>query len=172
MAKGNRIVVTPHPRGRFEECIVSGTPKPGTVMEYKTGSTDIGGRRNMEAAGTTAAAGSHGMNADGDNIAICVLVCFADHAACPLAKGPTDAYADGERGAVYWPVEGEELNVLFMNQSGTADDVAVDDKLIVDDGTGKVFKSTGTVESEPFQANEAIVDPTADQLLWARYTGR
>lgn len=172
MAKGNRIIVTPHPRGRFEEVIVNGTPLPGTCMEYKPSSTDVGGRRNFEPAGTTAAAGSHGMNADGDNIAVCVLLCFADHAACPPGKGPTDAYVTLDRGAVYYPVEGEELNVLFQNAAGTADDIAIDDKMIVDDGTGKVLKSTGTVESEPFQAREAIVDPTADQLLYCMYTGR
>lgn len=172
MAKGNRIIVTPEPKGRFEEVIVAGTPKPGTIMHKKTGVATSGGRFTMEPAGTTAASGSRGMNADGDRIPICVLLTFVDHCACPPSKGATDAYADGERGAVYYPVPGEEMNVLYQNQSGTADDVAVGDKLIVDDGTGKVLVSTGSVEDEPFQSCETVTDPTADQLIWAEFTGQ
>jgi hypothetical protein len=171
MASGNRIVVTPEPRGRFEEVIVSGTPKPGTCMELKRGTAAVGGTYTYEPAGTTAASGAIGMSADGDRIPVCVLVCFADHAACPPSKGPTDAYADGERGAVYWPQEGDQINVLFMNQSGTADDVAPGTKGIIDDGTGKVLPSTGAVESEPWNFAETYTDPTADQLVLAVYTG-
>jgi hypothetical protein len=171
VAKGNRIIVTPHPRGRFEEVIVVGTPKPGTVMAIvPTTNTPVGGRYNYEPAGATAASGSQGMSADGDNIPICVLLCFIDHVACPPGKGATDAYVTGERGAVYYPEPGEELNVLFQNASGTADDVRIADKLIVDDGTGKVLVSTGSVESEPFEAQEALTDPTADTLIWCKYT--
>lgn len=168
---GNRIVVTPCPRGRFEEIIVSGTPRPGQCMEYKTGSTNVGGRRVFEPAGTTAAAGSHGMNADGDRIAVAVLLAWPDHAACPPGRDVNTAYADGERAAVYYPVEGEQLNLLFQNAAGTADDIAIDDKLIIDDGTGKVLKSVGAVESEPFTAAEALVDPTIDQLFLCTFTG-
>jgi hypothetical protein len=166
---GNRIIVTPFPRGRFEEIIVSGTPKPGQVMEYKTGSTGVGGRRVFEPAGTTNAAGSHGMNADGDRITIAVLLAFPDHVACPPGRDANTAYADGERGAVYYPENGEELNMLLQDQAGTADDIAIDDKIIIDDGTGKVLKSTGAVEQEPFVACEAIVDPIADQLLHCKF---
>lgn len=171
MAKGNRIIVSAEPKGVFEEVIVSGTPKPGTVMEIKSNVAQKGGRWTYEAAGTTAAAGSTGMSADGDRIGVNALLCFSDHAACPPGKLATDAYADGDRGAIYWPANGEELNMLFMNQAGTADDIGINDKLIIDDGTGKLFKSTGTVESEPFIALEAIVDPTADQLFWCKFIG-
>lgn len=172
MAKGSRILVSPFPLGRFEEIVVSGTPKPGTHMEYKTGSTDVGGRKTYEVAGLTAAVTSHGMNASGDRIGIAILVCWADHVACPPAKTATDAYANGERGAIYWPVPGEDLNILFQDTGGTADDVLVDDKMIVVDGTGKVIRSTGSVENEPWLAREALTDPVADQLLWCTYTGQ
>lgn len=168
MAKGNRIVVTPCPRGRFEEIIVVGTPKPGTCM-YPTAAALVGGNtRSMEPAGTT---GALGMGADGDQIPVAVLVYGIDHAACPPGRAATEAYVTGERGAVYYPVDGEELNVLFGNASGTADDVAVGDKLMIDDGTGKAINTTGSPESEPFVAREAIVDPTADQLLYVVYAG-
>lgn len=171
MASGNRIVASPAPLGRFEECIVVGTPKPGTVMEKIAATSPVAGTYSFEPAGTTAASGTHGMAADGDNIAIGVLVCFADHAACPPGKSATDAYATGERGAIYWPQNGDQLNMLFQNAAGTADDIVMGDKLIVDDGTGKLLKSTGTVESEPFIAAEAIVDPTADQLFLCEFIG-
>jgi hypothetical protein len=166
MAKGNSIIVSSEPKGVREECIISGTPTPGVVMELKGATAAVGGRFTYEPAGTTAAAGSKGMSADGDRIPICVLT--EDSLQGKLA---TTAYADGDRGFLYWPVNGEELNMLFQNASGTADDVLVGDKLIVDDGTGKLLVSTGSPECEPFGALEAITDPTVDQLFWVKYTG-
>ena len=165
MALGNGIILTSPARGRFEECIISGTPKPGVVMEEKN-TAKIQGRFTYEPAGTTAAAGSKGMSADGDRIPICVLL--ADSYQGRLS---TDAYVTGDRGFLYWPVNGDEINMLFQNAAGTADDVVIGDKLIIDDGTGKVLVSTGTVEEEPFQALEAVTDPTADQLIHTVYHG-
>lgn len=162
MAKGNKIIVEAHPRGRFEEIIVVGTPKPGTHM-YPTTATRVGGRRSMEPAGTT---GSLGMSADGHSIPRAILLCWGDHAACPPNLGVTDAYTTGSRGAVYYPEAGEDVNVLFHNESGTGDDVAIGDKLIVDDGSGGVVRAAAGAE-DGYVANEAIVDPTADQLIWA-----
>lgn len=167
MAKGNRIIVTPCPRGRFERIIVVGTPKPGTIM-YPTAAAEAqGGARSMEPAGTT---GGLGMGADGDMIPICVLLSFIDCVDCPPGRTVEDAYVTGENGAVYYPVDGEELNVLFGNAAGTADDVTLGMKLIVDDGTGKVIPTTGTPKSEPFVAREAYTDPTADRLLHVVYS--
>lgn len=169
MAKGNRIIITAHPRGVYEEIIVVGTPKPGVVMNKVGATTAIGGRYSYEPAGTTAASGSKGMSADGDRIPINVLLSSADHVACPPGRDATTAYVTGDRGAIYWPANGEELNMLYQNASGTADDLTVGDKLIVDDGTGKLLVSTGSPEDEPFESCEAVVDPTADQLVWVRY---
>jgi hypothetical protein len=170
MARGNNIIVSGEPKGRFEEIIVAGTPKPGTIMATKTVALS-GTVFTMEPAGTTAASGSRGMAADGDNIPIAVLLGSADHAAGPPGKTSTDAYVDGERGAVYYPVNGETLNVLKLDVSGTADDLAIGDKLIVDDGTGKVLLSAGSPESEPFECLETVTDPTADVLIWVKFTG-
>jgi len=170
MAKGNKTIVTAHPRGVFEEIIVVGTPKPGVIMNILGATAPRGGRNSYEPAGTTAAAGSKGMSADGDRIPIGVLLSCLDHTACPPGRTADDAYVTGERGALYWPVNGEELNMIFQNASGTADDVTVGDKLIVDDGTGKLLVSTGSPEAEPFESREAITDPTADQAFWVRYS--
>lgn len=168
MAKGNKIIVSDNPRGVFEEIIVVGTPKPGTCMHYTTAAR-VGGRASMEPAGTT---GGQGMAADGDQIPIAVLLSHVDHPACPPGQTATDAYATGDRGCVYYPLPGEELNVLFGNASGTADDVvAMTTKLMVNDGDGKLIPTTGSPEMEPFLALESITDPTADQLVWAKATG-
>lgn len=171
MAFGNRIIVTPEPKGRFEEFLVSGTPKPGQWMGIKPGVAAVGGstsaigRFTYEPAGVTAAAGSRGMAASGDRIAVCILLGFQDSVACPPGFQVSDAYVDGQRGAGYWAQNGDLLNCLFKNVAGTADDVAVGDKMIIDDGTGKVSVSTGAVESEPLEAREALIDPTADALI-------
>lgn len=167
MAKGNEIIVTANPKGTFSECIVVGTPKPGVVMEFKRGQTAaVGGRWQWEPYGTTAASGVQGVSADGNRAPIAVLL--PDHL---QGKTADDAYTTLTRGFLYFPVAGEELNMWIENQSGTADDFAIGDKLIVDDGTGKLLISASTPESEPFICLETITDPTTDTLTWVLYTG-
>lgn len=164
----DRIVLTAQPRGIFKEITIIGTPKPGTVMAIVPGQTAMNddGRWDYEPAGATAASGTNGMAADGDRIPICVLI---EDALQGRAVGT--AYATGERGRVYYPTNGDELNVLMQNAAGTGDDLAVGDPLIVDDGTGKVLKSAGTPETEPFVCLQVVTDPTADQLIWVEFSG-
>ena len=71
---------------------------------------------------------------------------------------------------VYFPLPGDELNVLKLDVDGTGDDFTIGQQLMVDDGTGKVLLATGTV-SRPFIALEAVTDPTADQLVHCQFTG-
>ena len=106
------------------------------------------------------------MAADGDRIPIIVL--REDYL---QGKAATEAYAAGDRCFLYVPATGEELNVLKMDVAGTGDDFRIGDKLIVDDGTGKVLLSASTPESEPFICLETVTDPTADQLVHVMYTG-
>lgn len=172
MARGNEIIVTAEPKGVFLEVIVVGTPKPGTCMvPVPDTAIDANGKISMEPAGTTAASGARGMQADGDKIPIAVLL--ADD---KQGKTATDAYVTGTRGMVYFPLMGEELNVLKLDVGGTGDDFVVGDPLMVDDGTGKVLLSTSTTsqtapESEPFIALESVTDPVADQLVHVMFTG-
>lgn len=158
MAKGNNIVVSAEPRGRREECIVSGTPKPGTVMEIKAATEPVGGRFTYQAYQDAVA--------DGDQRLIGVL--DMDSLQGRLA---TTAYADGERGFIYFPLPGEELNMLVANIAGTGDSFAIGDIMIVDDGTGKLIATTGTPESEPFIVMETVAALTADALVWCKFTG-
>lgn len=81
-----------------------------------------------------------------------------------------DTYAAGTRASYYCPLPGDELNLLFKNVGGTADDVVAGNLFIVDDTTGKVIVTTGTVESEPAMALEALTDPTADSLVWSMWS--
>lgn len=171
MAKGSEIILSANngPKGHFEEGVIGTgvTPKPGTVMEMVRGTAADGtGRFTWKPAGTDAAVGVQGMSADGDRMAIAVL--DIDHL---QGKTKDDAYAAGDRCFLYFPVMGEELNMILENQSGTADDFVPGDKLIVDDGTGKLLISASTPESEPFLCLETVTDMAADTLTWVRFTG-
>lgn len=160
MARGSKIIVTDNPRGVFKEGIIASgqTPKPGTILQ-KTSASLVGGRHTWTA---------YSRDADGNHPAGALAVLLEDS---KQGKTATEAYAAGDRCQLYCPLPGEELNLLFGNASGTADDIAVNDLMIVDSGTGKIIKTAGSPESEPAQALEAIDDPTADQLLWCEWTG-
>lgn len=153
MAQGNGIIVSADPKGKFLEGIISGTDKPGTMMQIKAATAKQNGRFTWEA---------YNRSADGNRGIRAILL--HDDKQGQLA---TDAYVTGKRCFLYVPISGEEMNILFGNQSGTGDDIAIGDYLIADDGTGKFYKSPGSVDDEPFIALEAVSDPTADQLLHA-----
>lgn len=157
MAKGTNIIVSAQPKGVYVEGTMSGTPKPGTMMEQTSNAADGNERFTFQV---------YQPGTDGDRRL--PLILLPDSAVGQLE---TTAYVTGANCFMYVPAVGEEMNILFGNAAGTGDDVAVGGLLIADTGTGKFIPTTGTPESEPFQAKEALVDPTADQLLWAWYTG-
>ena len=161
MAHGSEIVVAANPRGVFLEGTISGTAKPGTVMQIKAGSTAVGGRLTWE---------PYNRSADGEHPQGPLAVLLPDRL---QGKTETDAYADGDRCFLYVPVAGEELNMLVSAAgTGTGDSIAVGDILTVNDGDGLLIKTTGTPEIEPFVALEAADDVTADgSLLLVMYTG-
>lgn len=151
------IVASVEPRGRFIEGIISGTPKPGTVMQISAGVEPVNGRLTYAV---------YDKSADGARGQIAVLC--EDRL---QGKSVSDAYVSGTRGLLYFPLPGDELNMLLADVSGTADDHAIGDALMVDDGTGKLVAVTGTIESEPFVLLETVTDPTADTLALCQYTG-
>lgn len=155
MARGTEIIVSSEPRGRFTECIVSGTPKPGTVMELLPATNPVGGRFTFRAS--TRSTGAKGG----------IAVLLPDSLQGKLA---TDAYVTGTRGFLYWPAAGEELNMIVTNVAGTADDVAIGDLFGVETTTGQL-KANSSYGSAPFQALEVITDPIVDYLLWTMYLG-
>lgn len=159
MAKGNEIVVSNEPRGRFMEGIVSGTPSPGTVMQIKAATEPIGGRLTWEA---------YNADADGDQRLMAVLL--PDWL---QGKVNTDAYADGDRCFLYCPLPGDELNMLVSAAgTGTGDAMAIGNLLIVNDGDGLLIATTGTPESEPFIVLETVADvAAAGTLTHVMFTG-
>lgn len=161
MAWGNKIVVTTPPKGVFNEGIVSGTPKPGTVMEIVAATEPQSGRHTWQV---------YQPGTDGEQRPVAVLVEQA-----LLGGISTTEYADGDRCHLYFPLPGEELNVLAKNLGGTAtgsgDSFAIGDMLILDSGTGKVIATTGSPESEPFQVLETVAEITEDTLIHVMYTG-
>lgn len=163
MAKGSEIVVSVPHRGVFTEGTISGTDKPGTIMQIKAATEPVGNRFTWE---------KYDRSYDAQPGMIAVLL--PDRL---QGKLETEAYVTGTRCFLYIPAEGETLNVLLKDITGTASDqdYAIGDHLEVDDGTGKVQDaSTGTTKnySVPFVLLETITDLAADQLVWVMYTGK
>ena len=161
--RGSQIIVgaPTSPRGVFMEGFIGAglTPKPGTIMQLQPATALRGGRHTWELAAP---------DQDGGHPKGPLIVLIEDHF---QGKTYADAYAAGDRCFGYVPLPGEELNLLVLNITGTADDHALGEMLMVDSATGKLVATTGTPESEPFQLLEAITDPTADTLAWVVYTG-
>ncbi len=154
---GNDIIVSANPEGKFLEGIVSGTPKPGTVMEI-SGFTMVGGKFTWRV---------YQPGTDGKRRLIAVLLENNLE-----GKTASDAYVTGTRCFLYCPLPGEELNMLLADVAGTGDDHTAGETLIVDTGTGKLIATTGSPESEPFRLLETITDPTSDTLAHCMYTGQ
>lgn len=159
-ASGNEIIVSPQPRGVFLEGYISGsTPKPGTCMQVKASTEPADDGRHYYEVWT-------GGGTDGERDEVIVLLPDS-------LRGKTrdDAYADGDRCFLYIPAPGEELNMLFKNESGTDDDHPIGEKLIIDSGTGKLIVTTGDPEMEPFKNLSTKTDPAADFHNLVRFTG-
>lgn len=155
--RGNTILLSAEPQGRFIEGQLVGALKPGICVEIDPTKEMVGGRFHYRP-----------YQPGGDGQRATIIVLLEDHL---QGKGPTEAYADGDRGFMYAPVSSEELNILLANQSGTADAFSLGDRLILEDGTGKGLATTGTPESEPFELAEDVSALTADALAFCIYTG-
>lgn len=165
--KGTRIIVTSKPRGVFEDVVVNGTPKPGTVMEIDASVEPIGNVFQYQAYGTTAASSGQYVAADGDKKAIGILLEKDDEGGIY-----SRAYVSGERGRIYWPAMGEQFNMLLEDVGGTGDTFVIGEELMVDNGTGKLLTADSDAEVHPFTLLETVATaPTADHVRWVRYNG-
>lgn len=154
MAKGNMIVVNVEAKGNFIEGVAQGSILGGIVVQIDADGAVVGNRRTWEPFNGAA---------DGERTAIALsynLGLTGDVASA--------ATADGYVFGIYFPLPGDELNVLVQADAGA---VSPGDKLIVDDGTGKLIKTTGTPESEPFIVLETSADSSSDRLVHVMYTG-
>lgn len=166
--RGKRIIVTADPKGQMEEGYVTTgqTFYPGMIVQRDASVALKAGRHTYK---------YYTPGADGE-MPLGSYWVVTEELMAMIGLGVTDAttfgsYAAGERCSLYSPRAGEELNLLLANIAGTADDHALNEKLMVDTGTGKFIATTGTPESEVAQLLEAITDPTADTLAWCQWSG-
>lgn len=155
-ARGNKVIISSPEVGRRVAGVLSGTPKPGTCMEIQTPFYQQGNHLyRVYQPGT-----------DGDRRPVIVLL-EDDLQGFVLGT----AGVDGTMRQFYYPVSGEEMNMLIADVAGTADDHAALEVMIIDTGTGKLIATTGSPESEPFILLEAATDPTADYYAPCLFTG-
>lgn len=163
--KGNVIVCEgTNAKGKFEECTVDGTPKPGTCMMVKGSTNPAGGRFTYKAFD----------RGDGFRAEVCVL--REDELQGGL---PTTAYVSGARGFLYWPLPGDELNMLLRDQPGTGTSLntQIGDALEIDGATGMLQGvgsggPTGSHLHAPFILMEHLgVDLTENTLVFVKYRG-
>ena len=159
MSTHNVIVLSPAPNGRFVEGIISGTPKPGTVMQLKAATEPVNGKHTWEV---------YNRAADGNRPQGPLAILTEDNL---QGKTVDDAYVTGTLGQLYFPIPGDELQVLLLNIAGTGDAFAIGDLLIVNDGDGKMIATTGSPENEPFTVAETLAAITADTLCHVFFSG-
>lgn len=175
MAKGTRIILSGEPKGVFSECVISGTPKPGTLMMTLAATALVNGRPTMKARDLTAGAKGPIVILLEDNLQGFVAVGSANSdttsGGVTVTGGPAPgtAYVAGTRARIYWPAMGEEFNLILEDVAGTADTVAIGDKFGISN-TGKL-KADSTYTSAPFEALEALDALTGDTMLHVRYLG-
>lgn len=161
MARGNQIIVSAEPGGKFNEGYIGAgiTPKPGTVLQEDKSVALKGGRPTYKLFDGAA---------DGSLPLGPIWILLENWL---LGKDVDTAYAAGERCQVYCPKAGDELNMLFLDIAGTTDDHPAGEVAVIDDTTGKLVVSAGTEATAPFRLNETITDPAVDTLAWVTYSG-
>lgn len=163
MSRRNRILISTEPKGRFCEGVgtTGETYYPGMVVQRDPTASMQNGRPVFKL---------YNRDADGNRPAGAHWIVLEDYL---QGKTVSDSLSgiNGDRLFLYAPLPGDELNLLYENVAGTADDVAAGDLLIVNDGTGKFIVTTGSPECEPAMALEAVTDPTADTLVYCEWTG-
>lgn len=151
--RGNEIIVSAFPQGKFMEGTITDTSKPGTCMEIVPNSTMQGGRFQYRASSKTTGATRE------------IIVLLPD----PMQGGlPTAAYVANTRCFMYVPIVGEQMNVLTAAEPGTgsADAFHIGDLLGVNSSGLSVPNSAYT--STPWTVQEHIVQSPADTptLVW------
>jgi hypothetical protein len=152
--KGNCIVVSDKPRGRFLEGIITDTSLPGTIMEVVPGVATQGGKFSYRAS--TRAAGKDRLLA---------VLREDDLQGFPA----TQAYVANTRCFLYVPTPGEEVNVLTVVPGTGTGLVTTIGSYYECDGTGKATLETGSPQSTPWLCLEAAHDVAAGGTpVWMR----
>lgn len=161
--EGNNIILTPEPRGRRLEGIARIDLLPGIVVQPVVGATeDAGNRIEWEPY-------------DQANSGFPRIVAIAD-ADWLQGKTGDDLIKAGKRFSIYFPLPGDELNMLVDDAAGTGatSDFSVGDPMQIQDGSGLLIDAaTGTSSylTRPFMVFENYADMTADTRLHVMFTG-
>jgi hypothetical protein len=144
----NEIVVTAQPMGkRHEGTLGAITPLPGTCMYFAAAGTMLAGN-----VGPT------------NGIAQEIIILTEDR----LQGGSNvTAYASGARCFLYYPLPGDELQLLVKTQSGTATN-AVGSFWGIEGSSGKLLPNSGFALA-PFVLLESFVHSGIDGLHLFRY---
>ena len=154
----NTILCSENPRGIFRNCIVSGTPKPGVVMQLKSSTEPVNNVWTYEV---------YAPGADGGRPKGPVAVLLEDSI---QGKTITDAYVSGSRGHLYFPLPGDLLLMQLQDVAGTADTHAIGEKLIIDNSTGTLIATTGSPQTEAFVVMETMTALSADTLALVMFS--
>lgn len=148
--KNNVIVLSNEPKGRFNEGIISGTPKPGYAVQIKAAVEPVNGRHTWELA----APGTDGLNY------MCAIVREDEN----QGYGVDQAYVTGKRFFYYVPTPGEELNVRVGEVAGTGNTLAIGDKLMFNATGGYFIPHSGTGVAQ-FVVMETVTQAAAGSLV-------
>lgn len=159
---GNNIILTPEPRGRRTEGVAAVDLLPGTVVQVKTAvAPDAGNRLTFEPYNTVASG-------------VPKIIAIVDANWLEGQTADTTILA-GKRVFVYYPLPGDELNMLVDDVAGTGatSDFAIGDPLMVQDGTGLLIDGAlGTLGyAQPFEVQETYNDMVGDTRLHVKFTG-
>lgn len=159
MKGSNKILLNTDAKGRRQSCIISGTPKPGTHMEIVPATDENGSGLHTYRAQSRA-----------DGTAGQLVVLLEDE---EQGKTVSDAYVSGAVGKLYWPLPGDEFNLLMRDQpgTGTAGIDNVGDLLAIDGATG-MLQAAGSATQKPYQLLENLTqDQSSNSLVWVQCRG-
>lgn len=93
-------------------------------------------------------------NANGDRALIALVVEWDE-----MGHDYNHQYVPGDRIKIYFPLPGEECNIRVSHVgTGTGDHIFPGDRMILVDGVGTAIATTGSPQSEPWQATEYVAD--------------
>jgi hypothetical protein len=162
--KGSKILLTTPARGNKEGGQITDTSSPGMFMEVVPGSggawnvvasmPGIAGRKNWRARSTTTG-GAAG-----------VTLLLEDYLQGALG---TTAYTANTLANFYWPIAGDECNVLVQDVAGTADFITQGDLFGIQNNG--MLHANASYTSAPWKAMESLQGLIANTLVWMQYQG-
>ena len=156
--RGNAIIVSSNPKGQYDEgTIGEANRSPGTIMQLKAATPFQGGRPVWVAAAS---------GTDGKDVLYAVLL--EDDQQGVTATGAGAVYAINTHCRLYFPIKGEEMNILAGEVAGTGNSFAIGDRLIVDAEDGILIPETGTPQATFAVSMQALPQVAGSTLLWVK----